>query len=204
MVSAHFGAGGRLRCHRAESRRPSCHRADQSLGGGKPALGLPVHRHHHHPGELALDGERDRFLSRGRRGQGYRLRRRFRRGHRRLGVGAKAAADRARSGAAAGDPLYRTYIARRARCRCARQCRSLVGDALHLRHHGATERRAAPPARRARRGAGACGAESLRPRRAHAGRHAALSHHGRALAACHVADRRRFRLPAPVRCRARA
>jgi 2-furoate---CoA ligase len=45
------------------------------------------------------------------------------------------------------------------------------------------------------------------PRRQHAeraGRHAALSHHGRALAPCHVADRRRLRLPAPVRRRARA
>ena len=29
-----------------------------------PALGLPVRRHRHHAGELALDGERDRLLSR--------------------------------------------------------------------------------------------------------------------------------------------
>ena len=41
-------------------------------------------------------------------------------------------------------------------------------------------------------------------RRAHARRHAALSHHGRALAHRHVADRRRLRLPAALRCRARA
>ncbi len=69
----------------------------------------------------------------------------------------------------------------------ARHGRSLVGDALHLRHYGAAEGRAAPPTRRARRRARPCGAKSLRARRAHARRHAALSHHGRALAACHVA-----------------
>ena len=38
-----------------------------------------------------------------------------------------------------------------------------------------------------------------RSRRAHARRHAALSHHGGALAARHVADRRRLRLPAALR-----
>ena len=61
--------------------------------------------------------------------------------------------------------------------------------------------RAAPPARRTRRGARPCGAESLSDRRAHARRHAALSHHGRALAAGDVADRRRVRLPAALRRR---
>ena len=40
--------------------------------------------------------------------------------------------------------------------------------------------------------------------RAHARRHAALPHDGRALAAGDVADRRRFRLPAALRCRRRA
>ncbi len=39
--------------------------------------------------------------------------------------------------------------------------RRLVGDALHLGHDRAAEGRAAPPARGTRRGARACGAESL-------------------------------------------
>ena len=64
--------------------------------------------------------------------------------------------------------------------------------------------RAAPPARRARRRARPCGAKSLWPARAHARRHAALPHHGRALAHRHVADRRRLRLPAALRRRPRA
>ena len=82
--------------------------------------------------------------------------------------------------------------------------RNLVGDALHVRHHGAAQGRAAPPARRARRRRGSRRAKSLRARRAHARRHAALSHHGRALALGDVAYRRRLRLPAPVRRRASA
>ena len=81
----------------------------------------------------------------------------------------------------------------------ARRCRGLVGDALYVGHHRQAEGRAAPPARRARRGAGPCGAESLSLRRADARRHAALSHHGGALAARHVADRRHVRLPAALR-----
>ena len=48
-----------------------------------------------------------------------------------------------------------------ARRAAARRCRGLVGDALHLGHHGAAEGRAAPPARRARRRARACGAEHV-------------------------------------------
>ncbi len=73
MVSAHFVAGRRLRRHRAQGRRPPRHRAAKPLGGGDAALGLPVRRHRHHAGELALDRERDRFLSRGCRGQSHRL-----------------------------------------------------------------------------------------------------------------------------------
>ncbi len=64
-----------------------------------------------------------------------------------------------------------------------------------------TKGRAAPPARRARRGSRPCRAKSLCPWRAHARRHAALSHHGRALAAGDVAHRRRLHLPAPLRRR---
>ncbi len=82
--------------------------------------------------------------------------------------------------------------------------RRLVGDALHLGHHRQAEGRAAPAARRARRRARPCGAEPLPQRRAHPRRHAALSHDGRALAARHVADRRRLRLPAALRRGARA
>ena len=67
---------------------------------------------------------------------------------------------------------------------------------------GTTSRPKGVPRRhRAERAAGdrACRAESLSARRAHARRDAALSHHGRALAACDVADRRRLRLPAALR-----
>ena len=69
--------------------------------------------------------------------------------------------------------------------------RSLVADALHVRHDGEAEGRAAPAARRARRRGRPCRAEPICAWRAHARRHAALSHDGRALAARHVADRRR-------------
>ena len=184
-----------------EGRRSPRHRAAEPLGGGDPALGLPVRRRRHHAGELALDRERDRFLSRGRRGQGDRLRGRVRRGRCRIGLGAATAADRARCRAGVGHRLCIACFASGAGCRAARRCRGLVGDALHVRHHGAAEGRAAPPARRARRRGRACGAKSLRPRRAHARRHAALSHDGGALAAGHVAHRRRLRLPAPLRRR---
>ena len=61
-----------------------------------------------------------------------------------------------------------------------------------------------PPALRRTRGCDrACGAKPLRQRRAHARRHDALPHHGRALIARHVADRRHFRLLAAVRRRSR-
>ena len=86
----------------------------------------------------------------------------------------------------------------------ARRRRGLVGDALHLRRRRAAQGRAAPPARGARRGARPCRAESLWPLRAHARGHAALSHHGRAVAAGDVADRRHLRLPAALRRCARA
>ena len=56
----------------------------------------------------------------------------------------------------------------RAGCAAARRCRGLVGDALYVRHHRQAEGRAAPPARRARRGARPCRAEPLPHRRAHA------------------------------------
>ena len=94
--------------------------------------------------------------------------------------------------------------ARRAGCPAPRRRRGLVGDALHVRHHRQAQGRAAPPARRARRGARPCRAEPLPQRRAHARRDAALSHHGGALADRHVADRRHVRLPAALRRGARA
>ena len=203
MVSAHFGAGRGLRRDRAEGRRSSRYRTAKSLGGRDPALGLPVRRHHHHAGELALHGERTRFLSRRRRGQGHRVRRRigasgdeFACRRRRCRGSLSMRSDRGEMAFAA------TRFPGRAGCGAARRCRGVVGDALHLRHDRAAKGRAAAPARRARRGGRARGAKSLRQRRAHARRHAALSHHGRALAARHVADRRRFCVPAPVRCRA--
>ncbi len=107
-----------------------------------------------------------------------------------------------------GHRVWRADRASGARCHAARRRRRLVGHALHLRHHGAAEGRAAPPVRRARRGDRPCRAKSLPPKssrrwRTHARRHAALSHHGRALAAGHVARRRRLRLPAPLRRRER-
>src|SRR5579871_2022317 len=116
----------------------------------------------------------------------------------------KTLAHRARWRRCLRHSIRRARRALSARCTAAGRCRSVVGDALHLRHHGTSERRAAPAARRTRRGLGARRAKPLRPRRAHARRHAALPHHGGALAACHVAHRRRLRLPAPLRRRARA
>ena len=108
-------------------------------------------------------------------------------------------------GAAAGaGPRLRTLVARRARRASARRRRGLVGDALYLGHHRATQGRAAAPARGARRRARPRGAKSLPLRRAHARRHAALSHDGRTLAARDVADRRHLRLPAALRGGARA
>ena len=66
---------------------------------------------------------------------------------------------------------------------------------------GTTSRPKGVPRRhRAERAAGdrPCRAESVPARRAHARRDAALSHHGRALAARDVADRRHVRLPAAL------
>ena len=75
-----------------------------------------------------------------------------------------------------------------------RERRRLVADALHLGHHGRAQRRAAPSPAGAGRGARPCRAESVSARRAHARRDAAVSHHGRALAARDGAGRRRVRL----------
>ena len=116
------------------------------------------------------------------------------------GVLQGGAAPSAHRGRRAGrHPVHLAGQRARAGRRAARRRRGLVGDALYVRHHRQAEGRAAPPARRARRGAGPCRAEPLPQRRAHARRDAALPHHGRALAARHVADRRHVRLPAAVR-----
>ena len=102
------------------------------------------------------------YLPRQRRGQGAGLRggRRPRRcAHRRGRAG--AAADRGRACAPARSPSTRMLAADAPRRAAARRRRGLVGDALHLRHDRAAQGRAAPPARRARRGARPCGAEPL-------------------------------------------
>ena len=195
------GLVGGLRRDRAKARRPSCDAAAEPLGSRDAALGLPVRRHRHHAGQLARQSRRDRLLSsrmpRPRPSPSRRCRREAVRGS---GEAQEPAAHRARRRrTAARSPSTALLASGRARRRAARRRRSLVGDALHLRHHGAAEGRAAPPARRTRRRGRACGTESLRARRTHARRHAALSHHGRALAARDVADRRRFRLPAALR-----
>ena len=188
-----------------ERRRPSRHAAAEPLGGGDAALGLPVRRHRRDAAELARHRRRARLLPRRRRRQGAGLR---------GGVGATpsqaskaGAAPSAHRGRRAGRHLPFELAGRQARrpdVDAARRRRRLVGDALHLGHHRQAQGRAAPPARRARRRARPCGAEPLPLRRAHARRDAALSHHGRALAARDVADRRRVRLPAALRRGARA
>ena len=199
MVPPHLGGHGGLRRARADARRPSGDRAAEPLGGGDAALGLPVRRHHHHPGQLARQGRRNRLLRREFRSESRGVR---------GGVGGRPCANRAKRKACRASRSARRRPARSpssaarargARRRAARRRRRLVGDALHLRHHGQAEGRAAPPARRTRRRRRPCGAEPLRPRRTHARRDAALSHHGRALAARHVADRRHLRLPAALR-----
>ena len=203
---AHLGAGRAASTSSGSRRRSSRHGAAEPLGGRDHPLGLPVRRHHHHAAELALHRRRARFLPRRCRGQGDRLR--ARRRPKRCDRSTRSAKPRSHRRRAARRARPRFERARRAhssrRCAAAGRCRGLVGHALYVRHHGAAQGRAAPPARRARRGARACGAESLPPRRAHARRDAALSHHGCALAARDVADRRRLRLPAAFRCCARA
>ena len=174
--------------------------AAKQLAGGHAALGLPVRRHHRHAGELARQERRDRFLSRQCGGpraglSGHFGRRRGRRKRRRqtaMHRGRRRRRDRSRLRAA-----HRRQNRRRD---AAGRCRCLVADALYLRHHLAAERRTAPAPRRAGSRCRPCGAEPLRARRAHARRDAALPHHGRPLAARHVADRRRVRLPAAIRC----
>ena len=71
-------------------------------------------------------------------------------------------------------------------------------------HHRARQGRAAQPPRRACGRARPHRAELLPRRRAHAGCHAALSHHGRALPARHGAGGRRLRLPTALRGARRA
>ena len=196
----HLGGAGRVRRHRADARRPSADAAAEPLGGGDPALGLPIRRHRHHSGQLARQGRRNRLTA-------WRIPRQrpwcSRRCRRRPCAHRPKPRSRKRIalGAAQGDEIaFDTLLkSRRARRRAARRRRRLVGDALYLRHHRQAERRAAPPARRTRRRGRACGAEPLRARRTHARRHAALSHDGRALAAGDVADRRPLRLPAALR-----
>ena len=202
VVPADFRAGRGLRRAGAQARRPSRHRAAEPLGGGDHPLGLPVRRHHHHAAELALDRRRARLLPRRtprpRRSSTRRCR------PKRCGL-RKARSTHAADRGRACRRRHRLRDAGRTATRrdvaAARRRRGLVGDALHLRHH-----RASP---RACRAASAPSAPRRSPmwrristaRRAHARRHAALSHHGRALAAGDVADRRRVRLPAALRRR---
>ena len=181
MVRAHLGAGGGLRRAGAGGRRPSRHAAAEPLGGRDRPLGLPVRRHHRDADQLARHRRRARLCAGRRRGQGAGLR---------GGVGPRGgvlqggAAPSAHLGRRAGrHSLHLAGQRARARHRAARRRRGLVGDALYVRHHRQAEGRAAPPARRARGGAGPRRAEPLPQRRADARRDAALPHHGGALAA---------------------
>ena len=181
------------------SGRSSRHRAAEPLGGGDHPLGLPIRRHRRHAAQLALHRRGARFLHRRCRRQGDRVRAGLGRGGRGFRQGTGASTHRRRNAERAGPRIRDSCRQASARRRAARRCRGLVGDALYLGHDRAPQGRAAPPARGTRRGARACRAESLPPRRAHARRHAALSHHGGALAASDVADRRHLRLPAALR-----
>ena len=199
MVSPHFRGRRRLRRARPRRRRPSGHGAAKPLGSGDHPLGLPVRRHHLHADQLALQGRRDRLLRRGFASQGDRVRGRVRRRTAPVGRGKIMRAHRARPAARRRDFIPNHDRARGRGGAAARRRRRLVGHALYLGHDREAEGRAAPAARRAGGGGRACGAKPVRLRRTHARRHAALSHHGRALAPRHVADRRRLRLPAALR-----
>ena len=74
-----------------------------------------------------------------------------------------------------------------------------LAHALHLRHHRARQGRAANASRRTCGGPGPHRAELLPHGRTHARSDAALSHHGRALAARHGAGGWRLRLPTALR-----
>ena len=165
--------------------------------------------HRDHADQLARQGRRARLLHRERRGPRDRLRGCLGRGGRRELGAAQAgcrvlSVDRetARTGAISFCRSDRGRARRTPTPRVGADAWSL--HALHVRHDRQAEGRAAPAPRRTRRGARPCRAESLRPRRAHARRHAALPHDGRALAAGDVADRRQLRLPAALRRRQRA
>ena len=148
-------------------------------------------------GQLAFDRKRDRFYCKT-PGPRPRRRRRIRgRGTDRL---AQKLPRIALDAAPPANRLRRARLALGAGREAARQCRGLVGDALHLRDHG--------------RPKGV-------PRRQRAERAAALAHVAQNLyatasarsASCrsitpwacarsgHVARRRRLHLPAPLRCR---
>ena len=102
----------------------------------------------------------------------------------REGLEARQARCRASRWGLPRDDTFETLVGvRRRRRAAAGRRRGLVGDALYVRHHRQAQGRAAPAARRTGRGAGPGGAEPLPLGRAHARRDAALSHHGRALAA---------------------
>ena len=160
-----FGARRRLRRARAAPGRPSRHAAAEPLGGGDDPLGLPVRRHHRHAAELALDRRRTRFLPRRRRGEGDRLRRGLRRGG---GVRRAAQAPARASPWATPRRARSAFDAHLATTRTTLSQPRVDAEAwsVMLYTSGTTARpegRAAPPARRARRGARACRAESLRP-----------------------------------------
>ena len=155
--------------------------------------------------ELAGKGRRNRFRHQECRSAGGRLSGRVRRGR---VASAKAAQGLPRIGidapAASAIDFAHLVGAKAARCDAARQRRRVVAHALYLGHDLAPERRAPASPRRARCRYRPCGAESLSPRRMHVGCNAALPHDGRSLAVGDVADRRHIRVPAAVRCRARA
>ena len=94
--------------------------------------------------------------------------------------------DRARGAMQGRDQLCRARRAACARCAAARRRRGLVADALHLGHDRAAK--GVPRRQRAERAAAVAHvAQNLYAhRRAHARRHAAIPHHGCALAARHV------------------
>ena len=161
LVPAHFRLVAGLTA-RAEAGRPSGHGAAEPLAGRDHPLGLPVRRHHHHAAQLALDRRRTRFLLDN--AEAKALVYEAVSPPRRCAVRAAAQACRriavGRRGSGEID-VRRAGGGRRAATQPRADCRGLVGDALHLRHHRKAEGRAAPPARRTRRGARPCRAEPL-------------------------------------------
>ena len=161
MVPENFRANRRLRRARTDAGRPSADLAAEPLGSRDNPLGLPIRRHRHHPGELARQGRRGRLLPGKFRGESRDIRRRLGGCRTRIKRSKDAQTYFARRGATRRHQVRRSAQARCARCRAASRRRRLVGNALHLGHDRKTERCAAPPTRRTRRGGRSCRAESL-------------------------------------------